>query len=114
MALQVQADEIPASMVLYDGDVHVILAPGVERVAVGNVEIISATMLKNEEVVITAETPGETTVQLWFADDQRQEVSVVVAKANGYARSASCALCCRIYRGCASAPWVVRWCWRVA
>ncbi len=84
MALQVKADEIPAAMVLYDGDVHVILAPGVERVAVGNVAIISATMLKNEEVVITAETPGETTVQLWFEGNQRKQVSVVVAKANGY------------------------------
>lgn len=84
MALQVQADEIPAAMVLYDGDVRVILAPGVERVAVGNVAIISATMLKNEEVVITAETPGETTVQLWFEGNQRKQVSVVVAKANGY------------------------------
>ena len=66
MALQVQADEIPASMVLYDGDVHVILAPGVERVAVGNVEIISATMLKNEEVVITAETPPGGTNLSWL------------------------------------------------
>jgi len=79
-----QAADIPSAIVLYDGDVSVLNAPGVERVAVGNVEIISATMLKNEEVVITAQQPGETTVQIWFDDDTRQQVSVVVAKANGY------------------------------
>ncbi|MDX1297888.1 MAG: pilus assembly protein N-terminal domain-containing protein [Pseudomonas sp.] len=79
-----QANEIPPSIVLYDGDVSVLKAPGIERVAVGDVEIISATLLKNEEVVITAQKPGETTVQIWFEDETRQQMSVVVAKANGY------------------------------
>lgn len=78
------ANGIPPSIVLYDGDVSVLKAPGIERVAVGDVEIISATLLKNEEVVITAQKAGETTVQIWFEDDTRQQVSVVVAKANGY------------------------------
>ena len=78
------AADLPNAVVLYDGDVRVLEAPGVERVAVGNVSIISATMLKNEEIVITAQEPGETTVQVWFDDDTRQQMSVVVAKANGY------------------------------
>lgn len=79
-----QAAELPNAVVLYDGDVRVLEAPGVERVAVGNVEIISATMLKNEEIVVTAQQPGETTVQVWFDDNTRKQMSVVVAKANGY------------------------------
>lgn len=78
------AAELPNAVVLYDGDVRVLEAPGVERVAVGNVEIISATMLKNEEIVVTAQQPGETTVQVWFDDNTRKQMSVVVAKANGY------------------------------
>ena len=78
------AANIPNAVVLYDGDVRVIEAPGVERIAVGNVEIIGATMLKNEEIVITAQEPGETTVHVWFDDDTRKQISVVVAKANGY------------------------------
>ncbi|TBU95861.1 hypothetical protein DNK34_03590 [Pseudomonas dryadis] len=84
LCLTAQASELPRAIVMYDGDVRVLKAPGVERVAVGNVEIISATMLKNEEVVLTAEKNGETTVHVWFDDDTRQQMSVVVAKANGY------------------------------
>jgi Flp pilus assembly secretin CpaC len=83
-----QAEDIPSSLVLYDGDVSVLTAPGVERVAVGDVEIISATMLKNEEVVVTAQKAGETTVHFWFADGTRRHMSVVVAKANGYRQQA--------------------------
>ncbi|WXL25585.1 pilus assembly protein N-terminal domain-containing protein [Ectopseudomonas mendocina] len=83
-----QAYDIPPSIVLYDGDVSVLEAPGVERVAVGNVEIISATMLKNEEVVVTAQKDGETTVHFWFDDGTRHKMSVVVAKANGYRQQA--------------------------
>src|SRR5690606_30841037 len=84
LSLLAHANDLPAAIVLYDGDVRVLMAPGVERVAVGNVEVISATLLKNEEVVITAEKDGETTVHIWFEDGTRQQVSVVVAKANGY------------------------------
>jgi Flp pilus assembly secretin CpaC len=83
-----QANAIPSSIVLYDGDVSVLEAPGVERVAVGDVEIISATMLKNEEVVVTAQKAGETTVHFWFDDGTRHQMSVVVAKANGYRQQA--------------------------
>jgi Flp pilus assembly secretin CpaC len=84
LSLNAQAATLPRSMVMYNGDVQILTAPGVERVAVGDVEIISATMLKNEEVVITAEKDGETTVHFWFDDDTRQQMSIVVAKANGY------------------------------
>ncbi|WP_312933101.1 type II and III secretion system protein family protein [Stutzerimonas nitrititolerans] len=78
------ATPLPQALVLYKGDVRVLSAPGVERVAVGNVELISATLLKNEEVVLTAEKDGETTVHIWFEDGSRRQMNVVVAKANGY------------------------------
>lgn len=84
LSLSVQANTLPTSLVLYDGDVRVIKAPGVERVAVGNIDLISATLLKNEEVVLTAQQDGETTVHFWFEDGHREQVSVVVAKGNGY------------------------------
>lgn len=84
VSLSAQATVLPAALVLYSGDVRVLKAPGVERVAVGNVELISATLLKNEEVVLTAQKDGETTVLVWFADGTREQMSVVVAKANGY------------------------------
>lgn len=84
LGLLAHASNLPPAIVLYDGDVRVLTAPGVERVAVGNVEIISATLLKNEEVIVTAEKAGETTVHIWFEDGTRKQISVVVAKANGY------------------------------
>ena len=45
LSLSAQANTLPTSLVLYDGDVRVLSAPGVERVAVGNVDLISATLL---------------------------------------------------------------------
>lgn len=79
-----RAADLPSALVLYKGDVRVLSAPGVDRVAVGDVALISATLLKNEEIVLTAEKDGETTVHLWFEDGSRKQMSVVVAKANGY------------------------------
>ncbi len=84
LSLTVQANSLPPALVLYQGDVRVLEAQSVERVAVGNVELISATLLKNEEVVLTAQKDGETTVHFWFEDGTRHQMSVVVAKANGY------------------------------
>lgn len=78
------AEALPSALVLYKGDVRVLSAPGIERVAVGDVSLISATLLKNEEMVLTAEGNGETTVHVWFEDGSRTQISVVVAKANGY------------------------------
>lgn len=78
------ANTLPSALVLYKGDVHVLSAPGIERVAVGDVTLISATLLKNEEMVLTAESNGETTVHVWFEDGSRKQMNVVVAKANGY------------------------------
>ncbi len=83
--LQAQAaDSLPAQLTLYSGDVRVLEAPGIERLAVGDVEIISATLLKSQEMVLTAEKDGETTVQVWFADGHREQMDLVVVKANGY------------------------------
>lgn len=84
LSLAAQANTLPTALVLYDGDVRVLKAPGVERVAVGNIDLISATLLKNEEVVLTAQQDGETTVHFWFEDGSREQMSVVVAKGNGY------------------------------
>ena len=78
------AESLPAQLTLYKGDVRVIEAPGIERLAVGNVELLGATLLKNQEMVLTAEAEGETTVQAWFADGSREQMGVVVVKANGY------------------------------
>ncbi len=77
-------DRLPAMLTLYHGDVRVLEAPGIERLAVGNVDLLSATLLKNQEMVLTAEAAGETTVQVWFDDGRREQISVVVVKANGY------------------------------
>jgi pilus assembly protein CpaC len=81
---QAAAESLPAQLTLYSGDVRVLEAPGIERLAVGNVEMISATLLKNQEMVLTAEGEGETTVQAWFTDGHREQMGVVVVKANGY------------------------------
>lgn len=77
-------DSLPTQLTLYKGDVRVLEAPGIERLAVGNTEILSTTLLKNQEMVLVAEAEGETTVQVWFEDGHREQIGVVVVKANGY------------------------------
>ncbi len=84
LILPAQADELPSYVNLYRGDVRVLSAPGIERLAVGDVEVVNAALLKNQEVVLTADKEGETTLQVWFADGHREQISVVVVKANGY------------------------------
>lgn len=84
LTAHVSAAQLPQALVLYKGDVRVLSAEGVERVAVGDVSLLSATLLKNQEVVLTAEKDGETTVHVWFEGGEREQMNVVIAKANGY------------------------------
>lgn len=71
-------------LTLYAGESKVVDAPGVVRVSVGKADLISATMLKNNEVVLIAESEGETNMQFWFEDGHRETLPIVVVESNGW------------------------------
>lgn len=75
---------LSSMMTLYAGESKVLDAPGVTRISVGKVDLVSATLLQNNEVVLIAESEGETNMQFWFEDGHRETVAVVVVESNGW------------------------------
>jgi len=75
---------LPTSLTLYEGESKVLLAENIERMSVGKTDILSTTLLKNGEVVLSADGAGETTMQVWFADGHREIVAVVIVVSNGW------------------------------
>lgn len=83
-AAPAQARVMPSLITLYEGESKVVTARGAARIAVGQTKILSAALLKNGELVLTADGVGETNMQVWFSDDRREEVAVVVVESNGW------------------------------
>ncbi|MGJ8671228.1 MAG: type II and III secretion system protein family protein, partial [Oceanococcus sp.] len=70
-------------LVLYQGEARVIEAPNVDRIAIGKTDIVSATLLKNGEIVLTADAAGETNMQVWFSNGQKESVLINIVPTNG-------------------------------
>lgn len=75
---------LPHVLTLYEGESKVIDAPDAIRISVGKSDLLSSTLLKNGEVVLTADGQGETNMQVWFADGHRETMSVVIVASNGW------------------------------
>lgn len=81
-----QTNILKDSILLFAGESKVLQAANVARLSVGNSDVLSSTLLKNGEIVLIAEKPGETNMQFWFADGHRETVSVRVIESNGLSR----------------------------
>lgn len=67
-----QEDRVPAEgqgeeLVLFAGESRVIASSKARRVAVGDGRVVSAAVLDEREILLMANAPGETTVQVWTA-----------------------------------------------
>ncbi len=86
LAIDVSAAEpLPAIPVeLHVGQVHLIRAGELKRVAVGNGKVIQATALEGGQVLVIPEAPGQSTLHLWAVDGTEStfEIHVVPADAN--------------------------------
>ncbi len=67
-------------MSLYIGEVRVIRVGNVDRVAVGNGELLSTSILKNGQLIILAEGEGETKLHIWTTDQKERQINVVISK----------------------------------
>ncbi|MDO6748345.1 type II and III secretion system protein family protein [Gilvimarinus sp. 1_MG-2023] len=86
LAINASARVLPESLTLYSGESRVIEAPNAVRISVGLSSMVSSTLLKNGEVVLTANTVGETNMQVWFADETRESMSLSVVEAHSSRR----------------------------
>ncbi|HEY0877290.1 MAG TPA: pilus assembly protein N-terminal domain-containing protein [Zeimonas sp.] len=81
----VHAAPLPPNPVeLHVGQVHLIRAGELKRVAVGNGKVIQATALDGGQVLVIPEAPGQSTLHLWATDGSEStfEIHVVPADAN--------------------------------
>lgn len=80
LATQAQAAS-PPDLELYAGEAKVMaLAP--VRIAIGNGKVISASSLNAKQLLVLAEGPGTTTLNLWFRDGSERVMTVTVRESN--------------------------------
>lgn len=74
----------PMAVELHVGQVHLIRAGELKRIAVGNGKVIQATALDGGQVLVIPEAPGQSTLHLWAVDGTESsfEIHVVPADAN--------------------------------
>ena len=74
-----QAPAIPSSLNMYAGQALVQSAPGaIKRVAVGDGKLVEVKVLGRSQLVLIADQPGDTSLELWLADGTRRSVSLHV------------------------------------
>jgi len=63
---------------LYVGEIKILKLSNVERIAVGNPEIVSNSMLNNGQLVLIAEAGGTTNIHIWFRNSSEKDLTVHV------------------------------------
>lgn len=67
---------------LYVGAVELVPGKNIERVVVGNGKVISAKVIDGKGILVIAEGPGESDLQLWQRNGNVKKVSVTVSAGN--------------------------------
>ena len=67
-----------AAITLRVGEMTIMRPGDIERVAVGNAEFISTSLLKNGQLLVFGEAPGTTTLHLWLRNGQESDLEFTV------------------------------------
>jgi pilus assembly protein CpaC len=78
----VGAAEKSASLLLYVGEARVLNEPDIRRMAVGNGRVLDVKILGTQQLLILAETDGQSTIHLWHRDGTENDYSVNVVPAD--------------------------------
>ncbi len=71
---------------LYAGEIKILRLSNVERIAVGNPDVVSNSMLNNGQLVLIAEADGTTNMHVWFSNGSEKDFTVhVVGKTTNMA-----------------------------
>ena len=72
---------------LYVGEIKILKLSSVERIAVGNPDVVSNSMLNNGQLVLIAEGEGASNIHIWFSNGTEKDyMAHVVAKTNNLAK----------------------------
>ncbi|GJM05201.1 MAG: hypothetical protein DHS20C09_11920 [marine bacterium B5-7] len=63
---------------LYSGEIKILRLSNVERIAVGNPDVVSNSMLNNGQLVLIAEADGTTNIHVWFSNGNEKDFTVHV------------------------------------
>jgi pilus assembly protein CpaC len=78
----VKAETGATSLSLYPGEVKVLPIARVDRVAIGNGSVVTATIVDEKQIVLLGETVGKTTMHLWLKNGRQQRFEVEVSGTN--------------------------------
>ncbi|WP_201314005.1 pilus assembly protein N-terminal domain-containing protein [Dyella sp. EPa41] len=82
-ATQASGKIVPEAVNMYAGQALVQQAPGaLSRVAVGDGKLLQVKVIGTREMVLIANEPGDTSLQLWMTDGTQRSVSVHVVAGN--------------------------------
>lgn len=83
LAIQLAWSAPPTELTMFVGEARVFDEPGVRRMAVGDGEVLNATVLDNHQVLVLAEEAGQSTLHLWRPDDEiSYSITVIPADTN--------------------------------
>ncbi len=78
-----KAPVIPDAISMYAGQALVQSAPGpIKRIAVGDGKLLEVRVLGGSELVLIANKPGDTSIELWMTDGTRRSVSLHIIAGN--------------------------------
>jgi pilus assembly protein CpaC len=69
-------------LTLYVGEARVLNETDIKRMAVGNGKVISTNIINTSQLLLLAETQGQSTVHLWHRDGTENDYSVTVVSAD--------------------------------
>ena len=71
------------NITVFSGEVKVMDMGAIDRVAVGNGDLLSTSMLDNGQLLLLAEKDGETTMHVWFSNGQEKRYKVIILPKDG-------------------------------
>ena len=68
------------NLTIFVGEIKIIEVGEIERVAVGNSGILSTSMLDNGQLLLLAQSVGDTSVHIWYKDLTESELKISIVE----------------------------------
>jgi len=79
ITVSVQAETNRDLLTIYNGEVKILqMETEVDRVAVGNGDLLSTSLLDNGQLLLLAEGEGETNVHIWYSNGRERDIKVQI------------------------------------
>lgn len=75
-------------IIIYPGQVRVIEQSDVERIAIGNGKLVTATVVANKQIVLLGEAPGVTSLYVWLKNGTQRNYEITITLDNAHKTAA--------------------------